>query len=703
MRALKIAGAAVTAVIVVAALLLVIGIPSGFLTSEIQARVEKETGYRLTIAGSTKIGVWPSLNVTLNDVTLQDPKDRDSSDRLTVGSIEADITLASLWSGHPQVTELVIVRPVLSVPLLRDRSGAPSPSSRQVASSPREPNVDAPAIDHVRVSDGTVIFSNARDRVENRVEAINADIVIGPERMVRITANARASEHPLKFNIKATAPAPPIERQNIPVELTFDMPDLLQAPLTARAEVRLNGSIAMINGLTGAIGDAAFNGWAAVDGTSKPLVKLDLDFQRLDIAVSKTPAASGSQGSLASQPWSNASIDLKGLNYIDAQARVSAATINIGDTQFAPAAIDATLAGGVLRTSMSNLGVYGGQANAQLVVDASGATPAYAFTSDLAGVRALPLLKSAAGFDKLDGKMQAKIAVRSFGASQRAIMSNLSGSVFTVFKDGAIEGLNVAQMIRSLTANTLSGWQEGQAQATDLSQLSASFRIDKGQATTGDLNLVGPLVKMTGAGTIDLGVKTLALRVEPKLVMTTEGQGRAADPVGLGIPVVIEGSWAEPRIYPDMAGILDNPDAAYAKLKDMGKGLFGSGGSNDGLGGLGGLLGNLGTQGNSASGNSAPGAGGSGGGNGSTDPLGGNLGATLGNLIQQGLGGQGLGQSRGQGRSIPPPSSTPSSASTPAPASIPAPQAAAPPPGDPPPQPQDSEAMNDVLRQLFNR
>ena len=65
--------------------------------------------------------------------------------------------------------------------------------------------------------------------------------------------------------------------------------------------------------------------------------------------------------------------------------------------------------------------------------------------------------------------------------------------------------------------------------------------------------------------------------------MTTEGQGRAGDPVGLGIPVVIDGPWAEPRIYPDMAGILDNPDAAYAKLKEMGKGLFGPGGALGGL------------------------------------------------------------------------------------------------------------------------
>ena len=175
--------------------------------------------------------------------------------------------------------------------------------------------------------------------------------------------------------------------------------------------------------------------------------------------------------------------------------------------------------------------------------------------------------------------------MRSSGASQRAIMSNLDGTVFAVFQDGAIRGVNVAQMIRSLTSGTLSGWQENKEQATDLTQLSASFRIEQGKATTGDINLVGPLVRVTGAGTIDLGEKSLALRVEPKLVMTTEGQGRATDPVGLGIPVVIDGPWAEPRIYPDMAGMLDNPDAAYAKLKEMGKGLFGPNGALSGLGG----------------------------------------------------------------------------------------------------------------------
>jgi AsmA protein len=327
-----------------------------------------------------------------------------------------------------------------------------------------------------------------------------------------------------------------------------------------------------------------------------------------------------------------------------------------------------------------------------VTADASAAEPSFALRSDLGGVRALPLLSSVADFDKLDGKMQAKIAVRSAGSSPRAIMSNLNGTVFTVFQDGAIRGLNVAKMIRSLTAGTLSGWQEKQDQVTDLSQLSASFKIDKGQAATTDLNLVGPLVKMTGIGTIDLGTKQIAFRVEPKLVLTTEGQGRAADPVGLGIPVMIDGPWSEPRIYPDMAGVLDNPDAAYAKLKEMGKGLFGKdGGGLDAL--LGGLGGGQGGSG-AAGGGAAPGGG-------LNDLLGGKLGETLGNLIQQGLGQGGvqggLGQPPAQRPSQPRSLATPGS---PVPSMPPAP---ATPNETIPDGAPDSPAMNDVLRQLFNR
>ncbi|WP_076864671.1 AsmA family protein [Bradyrhizobium mercantei] len=685
MRALKFAGAAIAVVIVIIALVAAVGIPSSYLTSAITERVERETGYKLTINGGARIGLWPTVNLTLSDVVLQDPREREANNRFAASSVEAEMTLSSLWSGRPDITDLVIVKPLINLPLQRERTRDHNPPAKSSAS-----DNGGITIRHVGVSGGTIVFANVRDRVENRIEALNVDATVGDDRKIVVTGDARTGDKPLKFEIRATAPQASLERQNVPAEFTIDAPSLLPAAIKANAELRLNGTVMMFNGVSGTLGDGGFTGWASVDfASNKPLVKLDLDFQRISIAT--TPGQPDTTQPLGTNSWSNASIDLKGLNYVDAQARISAAELVIGDGGFAQAAIDASIDSGVLKGKLANLGAYEGTANADVTIDARTATPAYVLRLDLAGVRALPVLKSLAEFDKLDGRMQAKIALTSQGTSERAIVGNLGGTAFVVFQNGKILGLNVAQMIRNLTTSTLSGWQQSQELSTDLSQLSASFKVDKGQAVTTDLNLIGPLVKMTGVGTIDLNTRQIGFRVEPQLVMTTEGQGRAGNPVGLGIPVMLEGPWVAPRIYPEMQGILDNPEAAYAKLKEMGKGLFGANGLSQGLNGLSNLL--NGVQGGGTA--PQPGTGQAPGAAGQSNPLGGQLGDTIGNLLQQGLSTLNQGNASRPSRSLArPEANAPPAADQASPP--------APPPADTAEQ-HDSPAMNDVLRELFKR
>ena len=705
MKALKIAGGLVGVIIVVLALALSLGLPAGFLTSVIQDRVERDTGYRLSIAGSASLSLWPSFHVTVSDVTLQDPKVRDASNRLTIGKLQADMALSSLWSGRPDVDEIVIDKPTLYLPLLRERLRDTAPRSPAVATLQAAPSI---RIERVAVRDGAVILSNPRDRVENRLDGIDATVSLSDDGKIRIAGSARASDRPLTFDVAAAAPAMPIDRQTMPIDFKMEMVSAFRGVLTGRADVRLNGPVVKINGLSGTLADGDFNGWASIDLASKPLVKLDLDARRLDIAG---PAA---QGAGRASGWSTAVIDLRGLNYVDARVKLSATDVGISGARLGPLDLEASLAGGVLKATVVNLNLYNGQANGELVIDASSGNPTYAMHCDLVGVRALPLLSSLADFDKLDARMQGKLALRSSGASQQAIISNLSGSAFLLFQDGAIRGVNVAQMIRSLTTNPLSGWQDSKELTTDLTQLSASFQVEHGQAVTGDLDLIGPLVKVTGAGTIDLGNHALAMRVEPKLVMTTEGQGRTSDPIGLGIPVVIEGPWSQPRFYPDMAGMLDNPEAAYAKLKQMGQGLFGKdgGGLDKLIDGIGGLVGNP-APGSSGSLNSpsavSPNAQATGAGQ--SDLLGGQLGATIGNLIQQGLqqGMQPQGRSRGR-TMVPSESGGPlrqapqGNQATPAGDAEPgAGQAAGTSPEPVQGSTPESQPMNDVLKRIFNR
>ncbi len=78
---------------------------------------------------------------------------------------------------------------------------------------------------------------------------------------------------------------------------------------------------------------------------------------------------------------------------------------------------------------------------------------------------------------------------------------------------------------------------------------------------------------MTGTGTVNLPAKQLNFRVDPQLVASLEGQGGQKDLAGLGVPVMIVGPWAKPKIYPDIKGILENPVAAYERFKEFGDGV----------------------------------------------------------------------------------------------------------------------------------
>lgn len=584
-------------------LLLTIGFPSGALTSAIEARVSRATGYTVATNGASKVSLFPVFSVTLNDLTLTDPGAPSPDRRITIRSIRAELPLGSVLSGSPRVTELTLTQPVIRIPLIRTASQA----SAARPTPPAARNADDAAVEHITIHDGSVIMASTADGVEDRIDGINALVAIDAERRVTATGGAQFAGRAAKFDIKATAGS---DAQPIPVELKFDAPDIVTGALAAKAEVRVRGSLLQINGLTGTLGDGAFNGWASVDLAGKPQLKLDLDFQRLALGYArKAPSPAGA-------PWSDARFDLRGLNYVDAQVRLSAAEFDYNSAHIAPASLDAKLANGTLTGQLSQLGIYGGEAAGQFTVDASQRVPSFALRTDFSNVRARPLLAAFTDFDRIDGKLQAQLALRASGDSVRGVMSTIGGTAAVKVRDGEIRGLNVPQMIRNLTTTTLSGWQDNGGEATDLTELSASFRIDQGKADTADLALAGPLVRMTGAGTVDLGAKMLALKVEPKLVLTTQGQSvqepnsrvqnapATAEPVGFGVPVTIDGPWASPRIYPDMAGMLDNPDAAYARLREMGKGLFGTGKAGS---------------------------------KGAEDTLGGGLGESIGRLIQQGL------------------------------------------------------------------
>ncbi|MFK8033247.1 MAG: AsmA family protein [Hyphomicrobiales bacterium] len=328
------------------------------------------------------------------------------------------------------------------------------------------------------------------------------------------------------------------------------------------------------------------NGTITLSG--KPKLNATLNLQQLDLtpyisgegSTSSAVPAGGSNsnlpgvsGSSVNGGWSTEVIDLSGLRSIDANLNISAQEIIWDGIRTGRTAMAVALTDGILTADLTEMQLYEGRGAGRLEVNASGETPEIGVNFDLSSLSAYPFLRDAAQFTRLEGAADFSIALKTSGRSELGLVSGLDGETRMVFSNGAIRGINIPKMVRTLSARTLLGWQSNEQEKTDFSEFGGSFQFTNGLARTRDIRLVGPLVRATGAGSIDLPAKTLEMRFDPRVVASLQGQGGGQDLAGLGVPIVVEGSFAQPRIYPDIAGILENPDAAFQQLQRFGGGL----------------------------------------------------------------------------------------------------------------------------------
>lgn len=343
--------------------------------------------------------------------------------------------------------------------------------------------------------------------------------------------------------------------------------------------VNFDNARILLDGTTG-------TGNGTVTFSGKPKLEATLNLQQLDLtpylsstgdaAAPNTQGGSnlpGVSGSSVNGGWSTDVIDLSGLKSIDADLNISAQEIMWDGIRTGRTAMAVVLTDGVLTADLTEMQLYDGRGAGRLEVNASGETPEIGVNFDLSSLSAYPFLRDAAQFTRLEGAADFSIALNTRGRSELALVSGLDGETRMMFNNGAIRGINIPKMVRTLSARTLLGWQSNEQEKTDFSEFAGSFQFTNGLARTRDIRLVGPLVRATGAGSIDLPAKTLEMRFDPRVVASLQGQGGGQDLAGLGVPIVVEGSFAQPRIYPDIAGILENPDAAFQQLQRFGGGL----------------------------------------------------------------------------------------------------------------------------------
>ena len=335
-------------------------------------------------------------------------------------------------------------------------------------------------------------------------------------------------------------------------------------------------------------------GTGTVTFGKRPSVSAGLSMKMLDVtpylAAAGAPAGGGSGGGGSSSGgggWSTQPIAFGGLKTADANLNLKADEIISDKVKIGPTAMAVTLSGGTLTANLTDMSLYKGKGSGTLTIDGAASTPAISARFQLSGLSAQPFLTDAIGFDRIEGTGAFSFDLSATGDSQAALMKSLAGKGATEFRDGAIRGFNLASL-KGLSLQGILGGQLGSSDSTDFSRLAGTYTIDKGVLTNKDLELIGPLIRASGAGTVDIGNRTIDYRLEPKIVGTLQGQGGSTDAKGLTLPFRIQGSWDNLRYVPEFGNLLSNPGQAVKELKDVGGGLLNSvlgRGSNNGSSG----------------------------------------------------------------------------------------------------------------------
>lgn len=290
----------------------------------------------------------------------------------------------------------------------------------------------------------------------------------------------------------------------------------------------------------------------------------------------------------AIQPWSKTAIPTEGLRAIDADLSLTTPSINLSRLSLGETQARALLTGGILTTTIPEVGLYGGSGKATFVMDGRGTEPKIDITAGLNSLQAQTFLGAVAGFTQATGMGATEISLSGSGASQAAIMQSLTGIGNFSIKDGSISGIDAGEFLtglqQALTARSLPGGL-GPSKITQFNNLIGDFSMTDGVAKIDTFALSAAQVQVEGSGQIDLGNQTLDVRLRPKTV-GDNAKGLAA----FGIPLRFTGPFgaAKPQLDSDFLGQVIQARAAAEAQSLISDRIGGTGGDV-----VGGVLGSI--------------------------------------------------------------------------------------------------------------
>lgn len=318
-----------------------------------------------------------------------------------------------------------------------------------------------------------------------------------------------------------------------------------------------DGNSAAVQELDARLDDTTLKGHVTVADLARQSLRFDLQLDRIDLDRYLPPEAEEAAGATEAA-GAEEEIDLKVLRELDASGQLRIGEVKVAGLSFTDAVVSVTAADGKLRLNPLKTAFYGGQYTGDVVIDARGDTPSMSLDERITGVQMAPVVKALSEHEFLSGKAGGGFKLSASGSTVKGMLSSLSGTLDLAMVEGALEGIDVVYELQR--AEALFNKQAPAARAgeprTPFQTMKMSAAVDKGTVRSDDLDIALPVLKISGAGGMNLVDQTLDYRLRAHVhEVPPPGAVDLGDLRGATIPLRISGTLTDPKVSADIADL----------------------------------------------------------------------------------------------------------------------------------------------------
>ena len=370
------------------------------------------------------------------------------------------------------------------------------------------------------------------------------------------------------------------------------IPGNKQLKLQGQLAYDLEQKLAEFDDLSLKLGELKVTGKLLVNHLKVPELSFDLHTQSLNVDALQAEWRSGTtptKGKLKSKKSASANQDKKGddtnsaavpatlakakptsdtssslLQGINLNGDLSADKLIIQGIELQQLDVHIQSKQGKLELNPLQAQLYEGTIKADAQLDFTEQPTRFSVHKVLTGVNAEPLLSAATKIDYIEGRADLTVDVQGAGFGSEQLQKNLTGTANISVTDGAVEGVDIAALIRRAHAKVkgLTVPAKEKIEKTEFNALTADFVIAKGVVSTDNLHLVSPLLRIDGQGNTQLSNESLDILLNTAMIGSVKGEDgeslKELDELkNVILPIRISGTYKDPQYRLDLQQVLD--------------------------------------------------------------------------------------------------------------------------------------------------